>query len=157
MTIDCYDARDRLVQFELPDNGKLTPQFRWVLTNGHCHSFAQALQRLTSWQMVGRIKQGKVEHVFCQMPDGRLVDAELTVKRQGERLNAWRGLRFRFLPPNFHFSAEDGWLSSIENVLIPFAQTRLEELKRESGEEFHFSEYPFWQWGNDAQERGSTR
>ena len=143
MTIDCYDAWDRLVQFELPDSGKLTPQFRWVLTNGHCHSFAQALLRLTSWPMVGRIKQGKVEHVFCQMPDGRLVDAEGSTKYPKESFDLDSGPGFRLLPYDFQFSAGDGWLKSVEEVLIPFAHERLEELKQEDDETLHPTQYPF--------------
>jgi hypothetical protein len=144
MKIDCFNAVEQLVQFELPRDGKLIPQLRWVLTNGHCHSFALALHRLTNWPMVGRIKQGKVEHVFCQMPDGRLADAECLMKWPEELFDACSDPRLRVLPPGgFQFSAEDGWLRSVEDVLIPFAQARLEELTRENGETVHYASYPF--------------
>jgi hypothetical protein len=30
MTIDCLNALEQLVQFDLPSDGRLTPQLRWV-------------------------------------------------------------------------------------------------------------------------------
>jgi len=143
MTIDCLDAWDQLVKFELPEHGNLTPQLRWVLMNGHCHSFALAIHRLTDWPIVGRIKYGKVEHVFCQMPDRRLVDAEFAARWPQEDFDVRRGLGFRVLPPDVEFLPKDGWLKSIEDVLIPFAKTRIEEVTQEDGESFHYSKYPF--------------
>jgi hypothetical protein len=143
MKIDCFNAVDQLVQFELPEDGKLSPQLRWVLTNGHCHSFALALHRLTNWPIVGRIRHGKVEHVFCQMPDGRLVDAECLMILPEELSDARSDPEFHALHLGSEFLPEDGWLNSVEDVLIPFAQTRLEELTRENGETFHYASYPF--------------
>lgn len=143
MTIDCLNAFDESVRLELPSNGKLTPQLRWVLLNGHCHSFALAVHRLTNWPLVGKIAHGEIEHVFCQMPDGRLVDAE-GAKCPEELFDLSTDLRLQVLPSGFEFLAKDGWLKSVEDVLIPFARTRLEEVRQENGEEFHVSEYPIW-------------
>jgi len=39
-----------------------------------------ALRRLTRWPLVGKTADGEIEHVFCQMPDGKLVDAEGAMK-----------------------------------------------------------------------------
>jgi hypothetical protein len=157
MKIDCLNALDQLVKFELPENGQLTPQLRWVLVNGHCHSFALAVHGLTNWPMVGRIAHGEIEHVLCQMPDGMLVDAEGATKCPEELFDLSSDPGFQVLPPGFEFLAKNGWLKSIEDVLVPFAQTRLQEVRQENGEEFHESEYPFWQSVSDAaQERGST-
>lgn len=133
MTIDCFNALEELVQFELPNYGKLTPQLRWVLMNSHCHSFALAIHSLTRWPMVGKIAGGEIEHVFCQMPDGKLADAEGAAKWPEELFGLNSDPGYRLLPPNFEFLAKDGWLKSVEGVLIPFAQTRIEEVKQENG------------------------
>ena len=146
MTIDCFNAVDELVQFELPKDGRLTAQLRWVLMNSHCHSFSLAIQRLTDWRLVAKVTNGEIVHVLCQMSDARLVDAECTMKYPEEELfDPSNDPGFRLLPPGFEFLAKDGWLKSIEDVLIPFAQTRIEELEDEIDEVFHMSEYPFWQ------------
>jgi len=50
---------------------------------------------------------------------------------------------FCVLPSGYEFPAKDGWLKPIEGVFMPFAQTRLEEVRQENGDEFHLSEYPF--------------
>lgn len=143
MTIDCLTAWDRLVQFELPEDGNLTPQLRWVLVNGHCHSFALAIHHLTDWPLVAKIADGEIDHVHCQMPDGRLLDAEVAAIYPEDAFDPGSDPGFQVLPSGFEFPAEDGWLKSIEDVLIPFAQMRLEEVKHESDETFHYAAYPF--------------
>ena len=143
MTIDCFNAIEELVQFELPEDCKLTPQLRWVLMNSHCHSFALAIHRLTSWPMVGRVTNGVIEHVLSQMPDGRLLDAEVATKYPEELFGLSSVPGFRLLPPKFEFLAKDGWLKSVEGVLIPFAQTRIEEVKQENGVTVYVPIYPF--------------
>lgn len=147
MTIDCFNALEELVQFELPNYGKLTPQLRWVLMNSHCHSFALAIHSLTRWPMVGKIAGGEIEHVFCQMPDGKLADAEGAAKWPEELFGLNSDPGYRLLPPNFEFLAKDGWLKSVEGVLIPFAQTRIEEVKQENGVTVYAPTYPFLRLG----------
>ena len=44
---------------------------------------------------------------------------------------------FELLHPGFEFLAKDGWLKSVADVLIRFAQARLSELKEENGETAH--------------------
>ncbi len=122
MTIDCLSALEELVKFELPNYGKITPQLRWVLMNSHCHSFALAIHRLTSWPLVGKVTNGEIEHVLCQMPDGRLLDAEVAMKYPEEPFSLNSDPGFRLLPPDFEFLAEDGWLRSVEDVLNPFVK-----------------------------------
>ena len=143
MTIDCFNASEELVEFELPENRRLTPQLRWVLMNGHCHSFALAIRRLTDWPIVGKVTNGEIEHVFCQMPDGRLVDAESAMEWPEELFDSGSDPGFQVLHPGFEFLAKDGWLKSVADVLIPFAQARLSELKEENGETAHVPAYPF--------------
>ena len=143
MKIDCLSAVEELVQFELPESSSLTPQLRWVLMNGHCHSFALAIHRITDWPLVARVTNAEIEHVFCQMPDGRLLDAEVAAIYPEETFDTGSDPGFRMLPPRFEFLAEDGWLKSIEDVLIPFAHTRLEEVMQENNETIHYASYPF--------------
>lgn len=142
-TIPCFNILDELVQFELPNDGKLTPQVRWVLMNSHCHSFALAIRRLTRWPLVGKTADGEIEHVFCQMPDGRLLDSEVATKYPAELFGLRSDPGFRLLPPDFEFLAKDGWLNSVEGVLIPFAQTWIEEVKQENGVTVYAQIYPF--------------
>ena len=146
-TIPCLNILDELIQFELPTDGKLTPQLRWVLMNSHCHSFALAIHRLTSWPIVGKVTNGEIEHVLCQMPDGRLLDAEVATKYSEELFDLSSDPGYRLLPPNFEFLAKVGWLNSVEGVLIPFAQTRIEEVKQENGVTVYAPTYPFLRLG----------
>jgi len=143
MKIDCLNTLDELVQFELPEGAKLTPELCWVLMNSHCHSFALALHRLTDWPLVAKVTNGELEHVLCQMPDGRLLDAEVATKYPEELFDVSSDSGFRLLPPGFEFPAKDGWLKSVEDVLIPFAHTRLEEVTQENRETVHTPVYPF--------------
>jgi len=144
MKIDCLNTLDELVQFELPEGAKLTPELCWVLMNSHCHSFALALHRLTDWPLVAKVTNGELEHVLCQMPDGRLVDAQCTMKYPEEQLldlSSDPGLRV--LHSGYEFLSKDGWLKSVEDVLTPFAQQRLEELELETSETGYETVYPF--------------
>jgi len=121
MTIDCLNALDELVQFELPEDGRLTAQLRWVLMNSHCHSFALAIQRLTDGQLVAKVTNREIVHILCQLPDGRLVDAECTMKYPEEELfDLSSDLGLRVLHFGYEFLPKDGWLKSVEDVLFPF-------------------------------------
>jgi hypothetical protein len=104
MKIDCLNAVEDLVQFELPEDGKLTPRLRWVLMNGHCHSFALAIHHLADWPLVARIADGEIEHVLCQTPDGRLVDAESAMEWPEELFDSGSDPGFQVLHPGFEFS-----------------------------------------------------
>ena len=35
-----YNLFNEKVWMDLPENGELTPEARWIFVNGHCHSFA---------------------------------------------------------------------------------------------------------------------
>lgn len=143
MKIDCLNILDELVQFELPKDGKLTPQLRWVLMNGHCHSFALAIRHLTGWPLVAKITDANIDHLLCQMPVGKLVDAEAATEYPKELFESPSSPGSRRLHSGYEFLPKDGWLKSVEDALIPFARRRLEELEQQGGDKFQPSEYPF--------------
>jgi hypothetical protein len=137
MKIRCYDVRDRIVMFDLPEYGVLTPQVRWVLLNGHCHSFALALRRLTNWPLVGRCDGRAVGHVFCARPNPlTLIDAAGTLVYDEEIMQPIRGL------DGYKFAGKR-WLKPEVDAVMPFAESRLKELQREDGSKFYPQKYPF--------------
>jgi hypothetical protein len=119
--------------FTLPKDGRLTPELRWILTNGHCHSFALALHLVTGWPLVGIYDNG-LRHVLCQRPDWVIVDAR----------QAHPSTRARLLSPLERFrlwQRGDGWLKPVHRLLTPFAQDRVEELGQQD-RDFHEYKYP---------------
>ncbi len=137
MKIRCYDVRDRIVLFDLPENGVLTPQVRWVLMNAHCHSFALALSRLTNWSLVGTRHGRAVDHVFCARPDPlTLIDAAGTLVYDEEIMPPIREL------DGYKFAGKS-WLRLEVDAVMPFAESRLKEIEREDARAFYSQEYPF--------------
>jgi hypothetical protein len=124
--IECYDIQDRKVLFELPKNGELTPQMRWVLMNGHCHSFALALNKLAKWPIVAKHDSDAIIHVYCRRPKPKaLVDAGGTIPIRGTLSRNFRPLT------DYRLLETDGWLKPEVDLVMPFAESRLKEIESE--------------------------
>ena len=145
MKIKCWDALERQREFELPADGKLTPELRWVLSSGHCHSFALALCEVTGWDMVGIVTKNGLQHVYVrpEPEDGLLIDAISSKRWALDLFNHPSGRGFQSLHPAYNFSRRRGWLKACEKLLIPFAEHRIEELQAEPEGTFHGCIYPF--------------
>ena len=129
MRIRAYNIYDEKIWLDLPDNGELTPEARWVFAAGHCHSFALAIQRLTGWKLVVRKRKsrsGSVQHVFVAV-EGRtpltLIDSNCTWVVEGQSPDI-PGVQCKF--------KVEGWLKAEVDLALPFARTRLAELEQET-------------------------
>ncbi|MGB7602089.1 MAG: hypothetical protein WBM24_17405 [Candidatus Sulfotelmatobacter sp.] len=150
-TINWRNLYGKVQRFTLPPDGKLTSELRWVLLNGHCHSFALALNRLTGWKLTGRIMgdmhQDGLEHIYCLKEPCVLVDAQVCQRFEAEcfiNLHQWYEGRSGFLevPLTFHFRQSSDWLKPQVEKMIPFAQERLRELEIETEPTMHPIEMP---------------
>lgn len=128
MKLRTYGLFGTRIVVDLPDDGDLTPEARWVFTNGHCHSFALALRKLTGWKLVAQEgPRGVVLHVLVARADRSplvVVDAakSLVLPQRGPNILGFH-CKFR----------GRGWLKPEVEKLMPFALRRLEEIQHESG------------------------
>jgi hypothetical protein len=142
----------KIEKFPLPSDGRFTPELRWVLTNGHCHSFALALNRVTCWKLMGKITaycdySDGLDHLYCMKEPGVLVDANNLHRFNAEffiDLHQWqRGCSgFLEVPLNYPFRSSVGWLAPQVDKLVPFAEERVRELETETIPTVHPIEYP---------------
>ena len=65
------------------------------------------------------------------------------MKSPDELFETQNRLGLRVLDSSFEFLPQHGWLKSVEGVLIPFAQTRIEELRQDNGVTVYAPMYPF--------------
>jgi hypothetical protein len=124
-----YNIFDEKIWLELPDNGELTPEARWIFGNGHCHSFALAIRKLTGWKLVVKNHKnlrGQINHVLVAVGNRTpltLIDSEKTLVLPDPSPDI-EGVTYKF--------RGRGWLKAEVEIALPFARTRLAELEHES-------------------------
>jgi hypothetical protein len=109
---------------------------KWLFTNGHCHSLALALNKLTNWPLYGFFAKGIMHHVTVLNPDGRYVDIEGV-----GALDRWRSyygdslyvrqINRRDIRAIVHErnSGGNGYFPANTRAAIPFARRLLDNMK----------------------------
>lgn len=121
--------------------GVLDSDAEHVFTSGHCHSFAEALRRLTACRLVfafdgpdeGREEVGVQGHVFVRIA-GRDLDARGWVDERLEgpepdRLFEAQWDRVREIGPEGWLANSRGWLEPRVDDALPFAAALLQRLQ----------------------------
>ncbi len=120
--------------------GVLDSDAEHVFTSGHCHSFAEALRRLTVAQLIFAFDlpaegcEDKVQgHVFVRI-DGRNLDAcgwidERLEGPDPDRAFAAQRDRVREIGPEGWLANSRGWLEPRVEDALPFAAALLERLQ----------------------------
>lgn len=121
--------------------GVLDSDAEHVFTSGHCHSFAEALRRLTAVQLVfafdgpdeGREEGGVQGHIFVRIA-GRDLDARGWVDErldgpEPDRVFEAQWDRVTEIDPEGWLANSRGWLAPRVDDALPFAAALLERLQ----------------------------
>jgi hypothetical protein len=137
---ECFDIFFGFPEVRELRAGVLDSDAEHVFTSGHCHSFAEAILRLTAAQLIFAFdlpaegSEGEVQgHVFVRV-DGRYLDAcgwidERLEGPDPDRAFAAQWDRIREIGPEGWLANSRGWLEPRVEDALPFATALLERLQ----------------------------